>query len=154
MMKNYKQKIAYSANWALPVFLDEDNNVYYSIPNTVIKLPFVTDDNYEIIDLSHDLKNIVAKLKLSQMQIDVLKKKIDANYSSEYLDKYFSELKGKVPEFENVQFIVSKYKKFTSEFFKKSIWSEEMNHIRSKEISHIEKDKMDMELFMEYLKES
>ncbi len=151
-MKELKSKIAVCLNkWSLPVLVDEEGNVFYVVQNTNIKLPFITEEKYSLID-GHNLHSIVTKLIMSERKIAKLEKQVADNYSSDYLKKYFSETVVDLPNLDVVNKIITKYNKFSEiTFMGEGIWKDRWDEVKKQEISHFEKDIAYIKIFMEFL---
>ena|ERR1035437_6807512 len=148
-----KRQIAYFKNGgALFVMTNDKGEVFYIPDGTGIKLPFVTEEKYQLVDAAA-LSNITAKYLLAEMQIKNLKKQVEDNYSSKYLEKYFREKIVDLPNLDVVNKIVTKYSDFLELTFDNATdWSKKRAEINSQNISHVEKDIANMNLFMEFLK--
>lgn len=146
-----KTKLAYTKQGLISVLENDAGELFYIIPNTSFKLPFVITDEVKLIDVPNTTQ-LAAKFQLLEMKVKSLEKRVAENYSSQYLDKYFSELSIEYPDFEIINKIVTKYSNFLHETFSNSIWSKKRDEVNSSDMTSIEKDVAHMKIFMEYIK--
>ena len=150
-MQKFTNYLAYNIGWVVPVMVADNGDVFYLIAGTNIKVPFVTDEEYQLIEAA-DLKSLASKYLMAQMQIKGLKARVEEGYSSSYLEKYFQEKVVDLSNFELVQKVVFKYQEFIKlTMFGKDEWSKKMDAIKDKKLPRIEKDLADTQLFMEFL---
>jgi len=148
-----KSQIAYcNGKWAIPVLVNDDGSIFFVIPNTNIKMPFVTDEKYTLMD-GHDLQSVTTKLIMAEMKIKVLNKQVADNYSSKYLEKYFNEKIVDLPNLDVVNKIVTKYCEFLDITVMRNgdKWYVKWDEIKKEDISKIEKDIKYINLFNEFL---
>jgi hypothetical protein len=153
-MENLKQQIAYSSHWALPVLVNDKGEVFYRPHNTPLKLPLVTDIEYKLLDVSSDLNQLVSKIRMLEMKNKALEKRIEENYSSTHMEKYFSEIVIKYPDFNMVQHIITRHSKFLKNVVfgdDSSQWKKKIDEIKGKNEERIKHDALVLEVFMEYL---
>ena len=153
-MENLKQQIAYCSNWCLPVLVNDKGEVFYRPENTQIRLPFVTSDEFKLIEVSSNLKDLVFKILMLEKRNEVLQTKVDANYSSTYIEKYFTEMVTKYPDFNMIHHIINRHNKFLEDIVfgrNESKWKKRNDEIKEQKLEKIETDRLRIELFMEYL---
>lgn len=151
MKQPVTRKVAYCQNkWSTFVIVDADGKVFMDIANASI--PFEPQIEYSLVD-ARDLHGVMTKYRMMEMINSNMKKKVDENYSSAYLDKYFREKVVKYPNLEVVHHIVSKYSEFLDlSFTTESEWGKKWNDIKSQHLTSIERDAKFIDLFMEFIK--
>lgn len=130
--------------------VDHDGNIFYqATPH--LKLPFVTTDKYELVDLP-DLKSVMHKLKLNDMKVKVLEKQVAESYCAEHLERFFKEKKMDAPNIMLIQKIICTYQDWLNLIFSsESEWYTRNQTLNCNTVlTNIEKDAEKIKMFTEY----
>lgn len=134
----------------------KDEKLFIKLAHDVY-IPFETSSKFNVVDVPYDnfAMSMYQKNKRNEMIITNLKKRVEENYSSEYLDKYFQEANAVIPELIETSKIVSIYRKYLSAVLDaRSKWSLDNEAVnRNDEMSRVQKDIEKEKLFYEYLLE-
>ena len=131
----------------------QNEKIYLELSHDVL-IPFETESSYEIIEtnIKDFALTIYRSNKLKDLKIKTLERKVAENYSSNYLEKYFKEIKINQPDLIMVNKVVNHYVDFLREVLDgDSSWSVRRNEIVSnEELNYEEKDIEKSKMFYDY----